>query len=115
MSATNGSGKTDFDTVVVGAGPSGVAAAYGLHQFGRKVLLLDKRQFPRVKPCGGAISMRSLSVLPWWPGDVVDRWVERMNIGVKVSGDERFTMLQPASRFAASRCAANSTVSIWRR
>jgi geranylgeranyl reductase family protein len=89
MSASGGM-KTDFDTVIVGAGPSGVAAAYALHQSGHKVLLIDKRRFPRVKPCGGAISMRSLAVLPWSPGDSVERWIDRMNVGARVAGADRF-------------------------
>jgi geranylgeranyl reductase family protein len=50
----------DFDTVVVGAGPAGCAAAYDLADAGLAVLLVDRKSFPRVKPCGGALTMKSL-------------------------------------------------------
>jgi len=43
----------DYDTIVVGGGPSGATAANDLAQRGHRVLLLE-RGF-RIKPCGGAI------------------------------------------------------------
>ena len=43
----------DFDTIVVGGGPSGATATYDLARRGLNVLLLE-RGF-RIKPCGGAI------------------------------------------------------------
>ena len=46
----------EFDTVVVGGGPSGATAAGELAGLGVKVLLLE-RAF-RIKPCGGAIPPR---------------------------------------------------------
>ena len=44
---------TDYDTIVVGGGPSGATAAHELANKGHRVLLLE-RGF-RIKPCGGAI------------------------------------------------------------
>ena len=44
---------TDYDTIVVGGGPSGATAANDLARKGYRVLLLE-RGF-RIKPCGGAI------------------------------------------------------------
>ena len=43
----------DYDTIVVGGGPSGATAATDLAKLGHRVLLLE-RGF-RIKPCGGAI------------------------------------------------------------
>ena len=43
----------DYDTIVVGGGPSGATAAHDLTRKGHSVLLLE-RGF-RIKPCGGAI------------------------------------------------------------
>ena len=43
----------DYDTIVVGGGPSGATAAHELANKGHRVLLLE-RGF-RIKPCGGAI------------------------------------------------------------
>jgi geranylgeranyl reductase family protein len=52
-----------YDVVVVGAGPGGSAAAYGLARRGLDVALLDKHEFPRDKTCGDGLSPRALSVL----------------------------------------------------
>ena len=45
-----------FDCIIVGAGPSGGAAAYHLAKRGRSVLVLEKESLPRYKPCGGGVS-----------------------------------------------------------
>jgi geranylgeranyl reductase family protein len=44
-----------WDVIVVGAGPAGALAARRLAQGGRRVLLLDRRRFPRDKTCGDAL------------------------------------------------------------
>jgi flavin-dependent dehydrogenase len=54
-----------YDVVIVGSGPAGSTAAYELAQGGLKVLALDKEKFPRYKPCGGALSSRIQSILPF--------------------------------------------------
>ena len=52
-----------FDVAIVGAGPAGCAAALALRHSGRRVLLLDKAQFPRDKVCGDAIPGHALKAL----------------------------------------------------
>ncbi|MDO8554826.1 MAG: NAD(P)/FAD-dependent oxidoreductase [Candidatus Micrarchaeota archaeon] len=53
-----------FDVIVVGGGPGGsTTAAFLAEKYGKKVLLLEKEQFPRDKPCGDAISGKSMGVL----------------------------------------------------
>jgi geranylgeranyl reductase family protein len=44
-----------FDVAIVGAGPSGSTCAYYLAKEGKRVLLLEKKQFPRDKLCGDAV------------------------------------------------------------
>jgi geranylgeranyl reductase family protein len=53
----------DFDVIIVGAGPSGCAAAFDLATAGRRVLLLDRHSFPRVKPCAGALTIKTANIL----------------------------------------------------
>jgi geranylgeranyl reductase family protein len=43
------------DVIVVGGGPAGALAAMTLAARGVSALLLDKKRFPRDKPCGGGI------------------------------------------------------------
>ena len=62
--------ETDFDVVVVGAGPSGTSAAYRLKRFAYRVLLVDRHTFPRVKSCGGGVSIKTLALIPWSAGAV---------------------------------------------
>src|SRR5690606_21539980 len=55
--------STPCDAVVVGAGPAGSATALLLARAGHDVLLLDRRDFPRAKPCGDCLSPEAGRVL----------------------------------------------------
>jgi flavin-dependent dehydrogenase len=60
-----------YDVVIVGAGPAGATAAKFLSEKGVKVLLLDKSAFPRDKPCGGMVSLRTLKRFPYISEDLI--------------------------------------------
>lgn len=67
---TPNSNTTDYDVIIVGAGPAGCATALNLQGSGLRVLILDKESFPRDKICGDAISpdvVNQLSMLPTAP------------------------------------------------
>jgi flavin-dependent dehydrogenase len=68
-----------YDVIVVGAGPAGSTAARECAQRGLSVLLLDRAEFPRDKPCGGAVSVHTASLLPF-PVEPVN---ERTMYGVR--------------------------------
>nr|MDO8079931.1 NAD(P)/FAD-dependent oxidoreductase [Candidatus Freyarchaeota archaeon] len=64
-----------YDIAVVGAGPSGSVSARLVAEAGYKVVLIDKEEIPRYKPCGGAIE---LTLVPKYkiPNEVIERGVE---------------------------------------
>ncbi len=55
--------KTDFDVVIVGAGPAGSTAAILLARAGWSVALVEKQKFPRRKVCGECIAASNLLLL----------------------------------------------------
>jgi geranylgeranyl reductase family protein len=52
-----------YDVLVIGAGPSGASAAYWLAERGRRVLLVEKKRFPRDKTCGDGLTPRAVRQL----------------------------------------------------
>ena len=54
---------TQYDVIIIGAGPAGATCALQLRHSGLRVLLLDKATFPRTKICGDAVVGRSIKTL----------------------------------------------------
>lgn len=50
------SAPDDADVIIVGGGPAGSATALHLARKGHRVVLFDRAQFPRPKPCGDSIN-----------------------------------------------------------
>ncbi|HEX4155695.1 MAG TPA: FAD-dependent oxidoreductase [Acidobacteriaceae bacterium] len=63
----------DYDILIAGAGPAGCAAAYDLARVGRRVLLLDRRSFPRHKACACGLTRKTLRALRYSAEPVVER------------------------------------------
>lgn len=61
-----------YDVIIVGAGPSGSTLGYYLSHKGFKVLIIEKKKFPRYKPCGGGITRRASNILPFDFNHVVE-------------------------------------------
>ncbi len=88
-----------WDVTVVGAGPSGSTAAYLLARMGFKTLLVDMRDLPRPKPCGGGITLKAARLLrdldlPMEPVEVLHRDVVVSGYGREV------TVSTPPDEFA---------------
>jgi menaquinone-9 beta-reductase len=76
-----GQGHT-YDVLVIGAGPSGSAAAYWLSEAGWDVLVVEKKHFPRDKTCGDGLTPRSV------------RQLDDMGLGPVLEGQHRFDGLR---------------------
>lgn len=73
----------DAEVIVAGAGPAGATAARTLAAAGIDTLLIERATFPRNKPCGGGISTRALTRLPWLARaiDGIDQhWIAKLHL-----------------------------------
>ena len=52
-----------WDAIVIGAGPAGSMAACHLARAGARVLLVERKAFPRPKVCGGCLNAHALAAL----------------------------------------------------
>lgn len=53
-----------LDVIIAGSGPAGSTLGRLLAQQGLDVLVLERRTFPRYKPCGGGVTPKALKYLP---------------------------------------------------
>lgn len=83
-----------YDVAVVGAGPSGSTTAYHLAKAGARVLLLDRAEFPREKPCGGGVTARAFDRAPVDLTPVVERVVDRVRFSYRLSRSFDYTYNQ---------------------
>ena len=75
-----------YDVIVVGAGPAGSTTARECAARGLSVILLDRAEFPRDKPCGGAVTVRALELLPFDIIPVVERAISSVHFTNSVRG-----------------------------
>lgn len=74
----------NYDVIVVGGGPAGSTAARGCAERGFKTLLIDKALFPRYKPCGGALSFRTINSLGFEiPQEMIEAECKGVNVYYK--------------------------------
>jgi geranylgeranyl reductase family protein len=67
-----------WDAIIVGAGPAGCACAYDLASAAKRVLLLDKSEFPRMKACAGGLTMKTVRALRYSIEPIVRQSIDRM-------------------------------------
>ena len=56
-------GNQAWDAIILGAGPAGAIAAHQLSASGARILLVERKQFPRGKVCGACLNESALGVL----------------------------------------------------
>jgi geranylgeranyl reductase family protein len=88
-------GARCYDVIVVGAGPSGTTAARQCALKGLKALLIEKKEFPRYKPCAGGVSQWGLSHLDF---DVPEEIIEQECFGTRIFFKGRFAEASKPSR-----------------
>jgi geranylgeranyl reductase family protein len=68
-----------YDLIIVGGGPSGTSAGRTAGKRGLLTLLIEKENFPRYKPCGGALSSYGLSCLDFkLPESIIERNIPKV-------------------------------------
>jgi flavin-dependent dehydrogenase len=55
--------REPWDAIVIGAGPAGALSACLLAREGLRVLLVERKRFPRPKVCGGCLNAQALAAL----------------------------------------------------
>jgi len=86
-----------YDVIVAGAGPAGSTAARECASRGLSVLLLDKAEFPRDKPCGGGVNVRASRLLPFDISPVTERVIFGMHVSMGQSRGYTRYSAQPLS------------------
>ena len=83
------------DVLVIGAGPAGAAAAYWLAAAGHRVVVVERRTFPRSKACGDLVTPRAVQQLEAMGlGDALERW-HRVDAIRLVRGDRTRRLAWP--------------------
>jgi len=77
--------STDAEVIVVGAGPAGSIAARELATRGISVLILEKETFPRYKVCGGGLTHKILTELPFSVEEVIENTIHSVRFSHKFS------------------------------
>lgn len=92
----------DPDVLVVGGGPAGAAAGYWLARAGHSVVVAEKKEFPRPKTCGDALTPRAVLQLQDMGFDFSAPQVHRVDGLRAYAGDATIELPWPQhSRFPA--------------
>ncbi len=75
---------SEYDAIVIGAGPAGSTAARLLARSGAKVIMLDKASFPHDKPCGGGVTIQASKELDIDLTPVIERTITKAQISVRL-------------------------------
>jgi geranylgeranyl reductase family protein len=82
-----------YEVAIIGAGPAGATLAYELLQGGVETILIDKAVFPRVKVCGGGLTIKALKFLPPDLCEVLENEIRRVKLSFGLT--QTFTKASP--------------------
>ena len=74
-----------YDVIIAGAGPTGSIAAYTLAKGGASVLLLEKSSFPRYKVCGGGLTHKIITEIPFDISEVIESTIHSIRFSKDLS------------------------------
>lgn len=74
--------EAKYDVLIVGSGPAGALLGYLLARNCVKVLVIEKAILPRYKPCGGGLTKKSLSALPFNICEIIEDYIYTASIFV---------------------------------
>jgi geranylgeranyl reductase family protein len=106
---------SEFDIVVIGAGPAGATAARVAAYFGAKVAIIEKQPLPRPKLCGGWVANRALRMLGFPLGEgVIEHRFDTVDLrhgtmGVRYEAPEGLGVFVDRAIFDAHLIAAAET------
>lgn len=98
--------RTDFDVIIIGAGPAGSSAAILLARAGWSVALIEKQRFPRRKVCGECIAASNMPLL------------EALGIGPTIEADagpelRKVALMRGDNKIVTDLPAANHEKYLW--
>lgn len=65
-----------YEVAVIGSGPAGSTAARRCSEQGLRTIIIEKSKIPRIKPCGGGVSIKALKLIDQQiPESLIDQQV----------------------------------------
>ncbi len=88
----------NFDVIIIGAGPAGIAAARTLDDKKINFCIIEKNKFPREKLCGGGLTSKSVNML------------KKLNFNMDKIDTKKITQVEIHSKHITKELELNSNI-----